>query len=239
MKNCTVSRTGDHWYVSIQTEVEVDEPVHQSQSSVGIDVGVTKFATLSDGTVYEPLNIFRKMQKKLGKAQRKLAAKAKGSNNWVKQKRKVTRLHRKIANIRQDYLHKVSTEISQNHAIIVVEDLQVANLSKSASGTAQKPGRRVAQKSGLNKSILDQGWRQFRKMLEYKQLWRGGIVMAIPPPNMSITCAACGWIDRASRPSQSQFSCVHCGHSENADVNAAQNILASGLGESQNACEAA
>ncbi|HGW8937215.1 TPA: RNA-guided endonuclease InsQ/TnpB family protein, partial [Escherichia coli] len=86
-----------------------------------------------------------------------------------------------IANIRRDYLHKVTTTVSKNHAMIVIEDLKVSNMSKSAAGTVSQPGRNVRAKSGLNRSILDQGWYEMRRQLEYKQLWRGGQVLAVPP----------------------------------------------------------
>ncbi|HFK1189174.1 TPA: RNA-guided endonuclease InsQ/TnpB family protein, partial [Escherichia coli] len=102
-------------------------------------------------------------------------------NNWQKQKRKIQRLHSRIANIRRDYLHKVTTTVSKNHAMIVIEDLKVSNMSKSAAGTVSQPGRNVRAKSGLNRSILDQGWYEMRRQLEYKQLWRGGQVLAVPP----------------------------------------------------------
>ena len=84
------------------------------------------------------------------------------SNNWKKAKRKVQNLHSRIGNIRRDYLHKVSTTISKNHAMIVIEDLKVANMSKSASGTVGQPGRNVWAKTGLNRSILDQDWHERR-----------------------------------------------------------------------------
>ncbi|RCY75658.1 RNA-guided endonuclease InsQ/TnpB family protein, partial [Escherichia coli] len=146
------------WYVSIQTESEVSTPVHPSASMVGLDAGVAKFATLSDGTVFESVNSFQKNQKKLARLQRQLSRKVKFSNNWQKQKRIIQRLHSRIANIRRDYLHKVTTTISKNHAMIVIEDLKVSNMSKSAAGTVSQPGRNVRAKSGLNRSILDQGW---------------------------------------------------------------------------------
>ncbi len=131
-------------------------------------------------------------------------------------------------NIRRDYLHKTSHEISQSHAIVVIEDLQVRNMSKSAAGTVETPGRHVRAKSGLNKSILDQGWFEFRRQLEYKQQWRGGCVIAVPPQNTSRTCPACGHVAKENRKTRAQFECVACGYSENADLNAARNILAAG-----------
>lgn len=228
VKNVTVSQSCGKWYISIQTESEVSTPVHPSASMVGLDAGVAKLATLSDGTVFEPVNSFQKNQKKLARLQRQLSRKVKFSNNWQKQKRKIQRLHSCIANIRRDYLHKVTTTVSKNHAMIVIEDLKVSNMSKSAAGTVSQPGRNVRAKSGLNRSILDQGWYEMRRQLAYKQLWRGGQVLAVPPAYTSQRCACCGHTAKENRLSQSKFRCQVCGYTANADVNGARNILAAG-----------
>jgi putative transposase len=228
VKQITVSAGGGKWFVSIQTEREVEPPVHPSGSIVGVDVGVARFATLSDGTVYAPVGSYRKYEKRLAFLQRRMSRKRKFSANWKKAKARVQKLHTKIANCRRDYLHKTSTEISKNHAIIVIEDLQVRNMSKSAAGTVEQPGRNVRAKSGLNTSILDQGWFEFRRQLEYKQHWRGGRVIAVPPPHTSRTCPACGHVAADNRKTQARFECVECGYSENADLNAARNIVAAG-----------
>ncbi|EPE2305256.1 RNA-guided endonuclease InsQ/TnpB family protein [Salmonella enterica subsp. enterica serovar Muenchen] len=228
VKNVTVSQSCGKWYVSIQTEYEVADPVHNAESIVGLDAGVTKLATLSDGTVYQPVNSFKASQRKLAMLQRQLSRKVKFSANWQKQKRKIQRLHSHIANIRRDYLHKVTSEISKNHAMIVIEDLKVSNMSKSAKGTAEQHGRNVKAKSGLNRSILDQGWYEMRRQLEYKQFWRGGQVLAIPPAYTSQRCACCGHTAKENRLSQSRFECLECGYTENADINGARNILAAG-----------
>ena len=228
VKNVTVSQSCGKWYISIQTESEVSTPVHPSASMVGLDAGVAKLATLSDGTVFEPVNSFQKNQKTLARLQRQLSRKVKFSNNWQKQKRKIQRLHSRIANIRRDYLHKVTTTVSKNHAMIVIEDLKVSNMSKSAAGTVSQPGRNVRAKSGLNRSILDQGWYEMRRQLEYKQLWRGGQVLAVPPAYTSQRCACCGHTAKENRLSQSKFRCQVCGYTANADVNGARNILAAG-----------
>ena len=228
VKNVTVSQSCGKWYISIQTESEVSTPVHPSASMVGLDAGVAKLATLSDGTVFEPVNSFQKNQKKLARLQRQLSRKVKFSNNWQKQKRKIQRLHSCIANIRRDYLHKVTTTVSKNHAMIVIEDLKVSNMSKSAAGTVSQPGRNVRAKSGLNRSILDQGWYEMHRQLEYKQLWRGGQVLAVPPAYTSQRCACCGHTAKENRLSQSKFRCQVCGYTANADVNGARNILAAG-----------
>ncbi|ELM1313835.1 transposase [Escherichia coli] len=228
VKNVTVSQSSGKWYISIQTESEVSTPVHPSASMVGLDAGVAKLATLSDGTVFEPVNSLQKNQKKLARLQRQLSRKVKFSNNWQKQKCKIQRLHSRIANIRRDYLHKVTTTVSKNHAMIVIEDLKVSNMSKSAAGTVSQPGRNARAKSGLNRSILDQGWNEMRRQLEYKQLWRGGQVFAVPPAYTSQRCACCGHTAKENRLSQSKFRCQVCGYTANADVNGARNILAAG-----------
>ena len=228
VKNVTVSQSCGKWYISIQTESEVSTPVHPSASMVGLDAGVAKLATLSDGTVFEPVNSLQKNQKKLARLQRQLSRKVKFSNNWQKQKCKIQRLHSRIANIRRDYLHKVTTTVSKNHAMIVIEDLKVSNMSKSAAGTVSQPGRNVRAKSGLNRSILDQGWYEMRRQLEYKQLWSGGQVLAVPPAYTSQRCACCGHTAKENRLSQSKFRCQVCGYTANADVNGARNILAAG-----------
>ncbi|EJJ0330328.1 transposase [Escherichia coli] len=228
IKNATISQLAGQWYISFQVEIETAEPNHTSTSMVGLDAGVAKLATLSDGTVFEPVNSFQKNQKKLARLQRQLSRKVKFSNNWQKQKRKIQRLHSRIANIRRDYLHKVTTTVSKNHAMIVIEDLKVSNMSKSAAGTVSQPGRNVRAKSGLNRSILDQGWYEMRRQLEYKQLWRGGQVLAVPPAYTSQRCACCGHTAKENRLSQSKFRCQVCGYTANADVNGARNILAAG-----------
>ena len=110
--------------------------------------------------------------------------------------------------------------------MIVIEDLKVSNMSKSAAGTIDEPGRNVAAKSGLNLAMLDQGWHEMRRQLEYKQLWRGGEVQAVNPAYTSQTCACCGHIAKENRKTQADFVCVECGYEVNADINGARNILA-------------
>ena len=217
-RNITVSRRGDHWYVSIQTEWEIPEPSHPSDSAVGIDLGIARFATMSDGSFLKPLNSFKKLEKKLANEQRKLARKVKYSANWQKQKKKITRLHIRIADTRNDYLHKSSTTISKNHAIVYVEDLKIRNMSRSAVGTTEVPGKNIRAKSGLNRSILDQGWFEFRRQLEYKLAWSGGWLVKVPPQNTSRTCPDCGCIAKENRKTQAQFRCVECGFEEHADL---------------------
>ena len=227
-KNITVSVSGGKWFVSIQTEREVEQPVHPATSIIGIDVGITRFATLSDGSHIEPLNTFRKHQQRLARYQRAMSRKTKFSSNWKKAKVRVQKIHTRIANVRKDFLHKTTTTISKNHAIVCIEDLQVRNMSKSAAGSSDSPGRNVKAKSGLNKSILDQGWFEFRRQLEYKQVWLGGDVLAVPARNTSRTCPACGHVSADNRQTQAKFACMDCGYENNADMVGAINVLERG-----------
>ena len=128
-------------------------------------MGVVRFATLSDGMIYAPLNSFRRREAALRRAQQAMSRKRKFSNNWKKAKANVQKIHARVGNARRDYLHKATTTISQSHAMVCIEDLQVRNMSRSAAGTTEQPGKNVRSKSGLNKSILDQGWFEFRRQL--------------------------------------------------------------------------
>lgn len=227
IKNVTVSQKCGRYFVSIQTEFEHEIPTHKGRE-IGIDMGVARFATLSNGEFFEPLNAFKTYKGKLAKLQQQLKNKVKFSNNWQKLKEKISKLHHKIANCRKDFLHKISTQISKNHAMIYVEDLQVANMSKSAKGTVEAHGKNVKQKSGLNLSIRDQSWFEFRRQLDYKTQWLGGFLVAVPPQNTSRTCPCCGHTAKANRETQAHFECVECGYTENADVVGAINVLARG-----------
>ncbi|WP_448153055.1 RNA-guided endonuclease InsQ/TnpB family protein [Castellaniella caeni] len=233
-KNITVSQSCGKWFVSIQTEREVEQPLPQD-GAVGIDMGITRFATLSDGTFYAPLNSFKRHEAHLRRAQQAMSRKTKFSNNWKKAKARVQKIHSRIGNARRDYLHKTTTTISQNHAMVCIEDLQVRNMSKSAAGSTEKPEKNVRAKSGLNKSILDQGWFEFRRQLDYKLAWNGGWLVAVPPRNTSRTCPCCGHVSAGNRQTQARFACVECGFEDNADVVGAINILRAG--HAQFACE--
>src|SRR6202035_5171595 len=209
-KNITLSESCGRWYASIQTERAVERPVPSATRDVGIDLGIARFATLSDGSHVAPLNSFKKHEVRLRRYQRAMSRKVKFSQNWQKAKRRVQAIHARIGNARRDFLHKATTTISQNHAMVCIEDLQVRNMSKSSKGSAETPGRNVRAKSGLNKAILDQGWFEFRRQLEYKQSWRGGMVIAVPPRYTSQTCLECDHIEAMNRQTQSQFVCVKC-----------------------------
>ena len=226
-RNVTVSRKGKHWFVSICCEVEQDVSVRHSKE-VGIDMGIAKLCALSDGTIVENPKAFKRYKQKLAKLQRQLAKKKKFSTNFRKIKARINALHTKIANARNDNIHKTTTKIAKNHGLVVIEDLRVKAMSKSAKGSIDNPGRNVRQKSGLNRSILDAGWGEFRRQLEYKVAWAGGIVVAVDPRNTSRKCPVCGHTTKENRLTQADFICVNCGHADDADVNAAVNILRAG-----------
>jgi putative transposase len=227
--NVTVSQSNGKWYVSIQTEIEVDDPIPEATSAVGIDMGIARFATLSDGAFLAPLNSFRRHEQRLARYQRAMSRKQKFSNNWKKAKVRVQELHARIGNLRRDYLHKATTPMSKNHALVIVEDLKIRHMSKSAAGTIDAPGRNVSAKSGRNKAILDQGWFEFRRQLEYKLTWKGGQLIAVPPQYTSQSCPCCGHVSRDNRQTQAKFECVAFGFAEHADLVGAININTAGL----------
>jgi len=227
LRHVTVSRKGKHWYASVACEVEIANEAPKAKA-IGIDMGVEKLCAMSDGTIVENPTALKQYAKELARLQRKLARKTKFSRNFYKLKAKIVTLHIKIADTRRDHAHKTTTSIAKNHGLVVLEDLRVKAMSKSAKGTKQDPGRNICQKSGLNRVILDAGWGEFRRLVEYKVAWSNGIVVAVDPKNTSRECPICGHTAKENRCTQADFICVACGHADNADVNAAINILRAG-----------
>ncbi|MDR2443685.1 MAG: transposase [Deltaproteobacteria bacterium] len=246
-KNVTVSIEADGFYVSIQTETCVDILEANPINIIGLDMGVKNFLTMSDGTMVKPLAL-NKEAKKLKKLQRivsrKLEAakknrnklqngpknqKNKQSKRLEQAKRKVARQHKRIRDKRQDFLQKMSTTIAKNQSVVVVEDLRVKNMSKSARGTVEKPGKNVAAKKGLNRSILAQGWGIFLTFLDYKLAQNGGELIRVPPQYTSQKCPICGYTHKDNRKTQAKFKCLACGYENNADIVGAINVLAAGL----------
>jgi putative transposase len=225
VKNITLARRAGIWTVAAQYEREVADPAPSTLPTVGIDRGVNVFAALSDGTMIPPLNAGKSALRTLARAQRKLARKQKGSKKRQKAKMRVARIQAKIARTRKDYLHKVSTDIAKNHGGVVLEKLNIRNMVRSARGTAQKPGRRVRAKAGLNRSILDQGWGMFGQFLGWKLSERGGAVGEVVAKNSSRECFVCGLVDERNRKGI-RFLCVGCGNKDHADTNASKVIKA-------------
>jgi putative transposase len=222
----SVSEKVGRWFVSVAS-TELPEVPNNGKSAVGLDLGIAKLATLSDGTIFENPRALKKYQKKLKHLQQDLSRKKKGSKNRAKAKHKLARAHYRIANLRKDTLHKVTTTITKNHGVVVIEDLQVKNMMKGGS----------PQKRGLNQSLSDVAFGEFRRLLEYKGKKYGCAVVAVPAPYTSQRCSSCGHTEKANRKSQSEFMCISCGFEINADLNAAINILVAGsCPETQNAC---
>lgn len=206
------------------------EALPKATGAVGIDLGLTHFAILSTGEKIASPKAFCKNQGKLTRLQRSLARKQKGSKNRARAKLKVARIHAKIADARKDFLHKLSTRLIRENQTISLETLAVKNMSKSAKGTIEAPGKRVRQKSGLNKSILDAGWSEFVRQLQYKALWYRREIIGINRwyPS-SKRCSDCGYVVQTMKLFIREWTCPSCGSHHDRDINAARNILAAGL----------
>lgn len=228
LRNVSITREGSHWYCSLQVRGLMVLPAVGVEPTLGVDVGVALFAATSDGHKIEPLAAFARQQRHLRRCQNAVNRKKKGSSNRRKAVERLGRLHRKIARQRADWLHKLSTELADRHPVIAIENLKIGNMTASATGTLKEPGRNVKAKAGLNRSILDAAWGEFGRQLEYKLAARGGQLVRVNAAYTSQRCSRCGHVDAASRCSQAQFCCTRCGYTDNADVNAANNILAAG-----------
>lgn len=148
----------------------------------------------------------------------------------LKRKRKtVGVLHRELADFVRDFLHKLSINIVRDNDLVIVEDLKIKNMTKSAKGTIEDPGKNVAQKSGLNRNLLSNRISMFFGMLECKCRWYGRTFVKVDPKYTSQRCSVGGYIHKDNRPDQARFKCLLCGNEMNADYNAATNILMSGL----------
>jgi putative transposase len=232
LRNVSITRedvgAASRWFVAIQVETNETVAALGVAPTLGIDLGLAKFAAMSDGTAVAPLKAFAKQQRRLKHAQRAVSRKKKGSANRKKAVARLGNLHRRIAHQRSDWLHKLTTDLAERHAVIALEDLRIKNMSASARGDAAQPGKSVAAKAGLNRGILDAAWGEFGRQLTYKVQWRGGQVILVNPAYTSRTCRICAHECAKNRKTQAVFACVACGHTENADVHAAKNILAAG-----------
>ena len=230
----TVMKEVDGYYICIvakQELVTISKPISESQV-IGIDMGITYFAVTSDGEFIANPRFLKMELNRLRLEQRSLARKVRFSNNWYKQKEVVKKLFLKIKRKRLDFLHKLSTRLVKENDTIIVENLQLKNMTKSAKGTAKNHGSMVKQKSGLNRSMLDLGVGMFFGQLEYKAKWNGNNFLKVNPAYTSQDCLRCGHRSRNNRKSQSKFECESCGHTANADLNASQVIKRRGLEKS-------
>jgi len=213
IKQIIITKKADRYYALIQYESSVQPK--KGEGAVGIDMGIKHFLTTSDGIAIEPINAYRKYEKKLKRENRRLSRKKKGSENRKKQILKLEKIYQKIKDVRTDFNHKVSTAIAKHYGTVVIEDLNIQGM---------------AQNHRIAKSVLDQGWHQFKKMLEYKLQWRSSELIKIgmfePSSKM---CSGCGNIKHDLKLSDRIYHCDVCGLTIDRDLNASINIRNIGL----------
>lgn len=209
IKNVTISRQANSWFISFRIEV-AEKPNNQVDNPIGVDLGLLRFATLSNGQEIDSPRPFRTLQQKLAKLQWRNRLKEIGSANWKKAQTKIARLHSHIANIRKDFIHKVTTNLAKNHSEIVIEDLNVSGMLANDK---------------LSKAIADSGFYEFRRQLEYKtKLYGSKLVLADRWFASSKTCSSCGKKKESLSLSERTFNC-ECGFTCDRDVNAAINLV--------------
>jgi putative transposase len=229
VKTISIKREGSRWYVVLSCEDIPAQPLPTTGAVAGLDMGVASLVTTSDAEhVVNPRHL-QASAGRLAAAQQALARKKRGSNRRHKAVARVAALHAKVRRQRLDGAHKAALTLVRTYDVIAVEDLRITNMTRSAAGTSVQPGRGVAAKSGLNRSILDAGWGVFLRVLAHKAESAGRELIAVEPRDTSRTCARCGHVAKENRVSQARFACTGCGHTAHADVNAAKNILRAGL----------
>jgi putative transposase len=217
----TMDRAG-RWHVAFAA-IPAPVPAPGNGEAVGIDRGVAVSAALSTGELLRVPGLAARERKRMVRLERKLARAKRGSNRRRRVKLAIARLSACETDRRKDWAEKTSTNIARRFDMIRVEDLRITNMTRSAKGTAENPGRNVRAKSGLNREIMRSGWGLLVRRLRDKA---PGRVEEITPAYTSQTCSGCGHRDPESRESQSRFRCRACGLRVNADVNAARNIAA-------------
>jgi len=232
MKTCTIKREGQHWFIVFTCEVEQEIVYHPSEETVGIDLGLLHFATLSDGSTIENPRHLRTSEPKLKKLQEALARKKRGSKRRRKAAQRVGKAHRHIRNQRKDFHHKQARKLVTAYQVIVFEKLQPANMSKRPrpkqdEATGQYLPNGASAKAGLNKSILDAGWGQFQQICKNKAECAGSRVLLVSPKYTSQMCSGCGAM--VQKELEERWHTCSCGSSLDRDHNAAINILRLGL----------
>lgn len=250
-KTLTIFRSVDGWHMSVAYEQR--EQIRHRQlnwdKAVGLDVGVVRFYTASDNAAHFEVGLQEQLKpyiQEINRCQRSLARKKPcGSNEVVTEsgrrevqlsfskvrdrvKDKLSEAYQKFVRARNDLQHKLAKRLADKYDIIVVEELKISYMLRSAKGTVMNPGKGVSAKRGLNRSILFQAWRHFLTLLEYKLKQKGGLLIKVPARYTSQTCPRCGHVSSANRKTQSEFKCTKCGYAANADFVAAKNILRRG-----------
>ncbi|MHA2379062.1 MAG: RNA-guided endonuclease InsQ/TnpB family protein [Candidatus Thorarchaeota archaeon] len=218
----TIKRRADRWFVSITVAEEIPEPDLVEGAAVGVDLGVKTLATLSDSTTFSNHQALGIHLRKLRRLSKSLSRKKRGSRNREKAKLRLAKMYLKIFNIRQDTLHKVTTYLAKNHSKIVIENLGVSGMLKN---------RRLAR------AIADVGMYEFRRQLEYKCAWYGSQLIIAPRTfPSSKRCSNCGHKKKELSLSDREYHCELCGITIDRDLNAALNLVAVSLPETQTAC---
>jgi putative transposase len=230
VKTLQLKREHRRWYVVVVAEAEA-EPLPPTGRGVGVDVGVARFLTTSDGQVVRNPRFLATAQAQITHLQRRKERTRLGSGNRRRLRRALAKEWRKVRNQRRDFHHKTARSLVNSYEVLALENLHINNLTLSARGTVEEPGRMVAQKTGLNRSILDAGWGQFISILVAKAESAGRRVVRVDASYTSLTCHACG--SRCTRPRQDTVICPNCGV-QDADLNGARNIATrAGLGSGQ------
>ena len=211
IQSAVVSRDADRWFISIQVEMPDPKPAKPSGESIGIDLGLTTFAALSNGEKIEAPKPLAASIKRLRRLSRRHSRKVKGSNNRRKAAMKLARHHRRVRNIRQDFLHQTSTRLSKNHAAVCVEDLNVSGMVKNRC---------------LSRAISDASWSEFRRLLDYKcPLYGSTLTVRARFFASSKTCSDCGHKVDSLPLSVREWVCPSCGSLHDRDTNAGKNLL--------------
>jgi len=229
IKSATVTFKAGQWHVSFVIEQMDSEPKISNNPAIGIDFGVVHAITSSNGQFHDSQPWTENMRQRLCRLERKLAKQQRGSGRHQKTKLMIAKLHYQAKNRRADSNHKTAHYLAKNFGLVAIEDLNTKNMTKSARGTIERPGKNVAQKRGLNKAILNTGWAQLKTFIEYKCEREGSIFVVVPAHFSSQECSKCSHTEQANRERQARFSCRSCGHTENADINAAQVIKQRGI----------
>ncbi|MCJ2014162.1 RNA-guided endonuclease InsQ/TnpB family protein [Methylobacterium sp. J-076] len=224
----TFTRTGRDWHVAFTVETtEVVASEAPTGEAVGGDLGVEALLTLSNGERIPNVRPASRRAREIRVSRRALARCRKGSNRRRKVKARLARQLRHVADARDTHLHRVSARLTREHPLIVLEDLRIANMTRSAAGTVAEPGTNVSQKRGLNRSILDAGWGRLVWMVRYKAARAGGEMVLVDARGSSQECRDCGAV--AAKPLSLRRHRCPCGLDVHRDVNAAGVLLARGL----------
>jgi putative transposase len=225
--SATVSREADRWFVSFTCEVERTVVASNGHDDVvGVDLGIHALAVLSTGERVAGARPLRSSLRRLRRAQRVVSRRRRGSARRRRAIRRLARIHARVRNLRRHHHHTLSTRLAKSHGAVVVEDLNVRGMSRSARGTVEEPGRKVKAKAGLNRSLADQSFGELRRMLEYKCRWYGSHLVVAPRffPS-SKRCSGCGVVCAELRLEERVFRCAACGLCLDRDLNAARNLV--------------